>query len=66
MKSGKNRTILVTALLFAVLSPDLISVARTKPKAGDQLVDSLRNLYCSILYGYRRFYSYHLQCHRDA
>mgnify|MGYP001201624193 CR=1 FL=1 len=43
MKSGKNRTILVTALLFAVLSPDLlISVAQAQTKSfGDQLVDSL-------------------------
>ena len=43
MKSGKNRTILVTALLFSVLSPDLlISVAQAQTKSfGDQLVDSL-------------------------
>ena len=45
MKSGKNRTILVTALLFSVLSPDLlISVAQAQTKSfGDQLVDSLHH-----------------------
>ena len=51
MKSGKNRTILVTALLFSVLSPDLlISVAQAQTKSfGDQLVDSLGILLLHLL-----------------
>ena len=42
MKTGNKRTFLLTAVVFSILSPDLLVIAQAQSKSfGDQLVDSL-------------------------